>query len=142
MRLFLEFISVALSSLAFSVIFNTKGKNLIFSTLSGVISWIAFTVAFYILPEYETPAYLFAAAVMTVFCEIFARVRKTPVTVFLVTGLIPLVPGKLIYDTMLNFTTNNTELFFSNLVRSVGIAAAIALGVMGVSTVFRKHKRA
>jgi hypothetical protein len=42
---------------------------------------------------------------------------------------------------MLYFTTNNSELFFENLLRSFGIAAAVALGVVGVSTLFRIRKR-
>ena len=141
MIILLDFLSVIISSLAFAVIFGIKGKNLFFSCLAGVVSHSAFIFAEYFVPQPETVAYLFAAAVMTLYCEIFARVNKTPVTVYLVTGLIPLVPGKLIYDTMLYFTTNNSELFFENLLRSFGIAAAVALGVVGVSTLFRIRKK-
>ena len=142
MNILLEFITVMLSSFSFGIIFGIKGRNLIFSCLAGAVSHGAFILAFYFVPEPETVAYLFAAAVMTLYCEIFARVNKTPVTVYLVTGLIPLVPGRLIYDTMLYFTTGNSEMFFANLLRSFGIAGAVALGVVGISTLFRKRKRA
>lgn len=142
MTILVDFISVMLSSLAFGIIFGIKGKNLIFSCLAGVVSHTAFITAFHFVSEPETVAYLFAAAIMTLYCEIFARINKTPVTVYLVTGLIPLVPGKLIYDTMLYFTTGNSEMFFANLLRSFGIAGAVALGVVGISTLFRIRKRA
>lgn len=128
--------AVALSSLAFGVIFNIRGKHLFFATLSGIVSWAVYTFSAGIYVN-DIPQYFLGAAVMALFCEIAARTNKTPVTMYLVVGLIPLVPGWLIFKTMMAYIDGDTELFTEQLLYAVGIAGAIALGVVTVSSLFR-----
>ena len=53
-----------------------------------MVSWIAYLVAWNEMPSVFA-ANLAAAAVATVYAETMARILKTPVTVFLITGIIP-----------------------------------------------------
>lgn len=52
--------------------------------ISGMVSWIAYLVAWNEMPSVFA-ANLAAAAVATVYAETMARILKTPVTVFLIT---------------------------------------------------------
>ena len=67
---------------------------------------------------------------------IFARIRKCPVTGYLIIALLPLVPGGGIYEAMRFCVQGDTQQFLSALVRTFGIAGALALGtVLGSSAI-------
>ena len=86
-------------SAGFALLFNARGEKLIWASLGGLLSWGVYLLCgqFYA----SDPARYFAAAlVLTVYAEIMARLHKAPVTVFLVAGTIPLIPGGSLYDTM------------------------------------------
>ena len=62
--------------------------------------------------------------------RIFAVRRKTPVTVFLICGIFPLVPGAGIYYTAYNFIIGNNQMAVAKGVETIKIAVAIALAVV------------
>lgn len=136
MTMIIELFAVLVSSAAFSIGFNIRGKHLFYAVVGGAVSW---AVYFFTSGLFETdiPSYLLAAAAISLYCEIVARVNKTPVTVYLVVGIIPLVPGWLIYRTMLSFIQADQSVFIERLMYTVSIAGAIALGVVAVSSIFR-----
>ena len=75
-------------SFGFAVLYNLRGRKLCMAGISGMVSWIAYLVAWNEMPSVFA-ANLAAAAVATVYAETMARILKTPVTVFLITGIIP-----------------------------------------------------
>ena len=86
-------------SFGFAVLYNLRGKKLCMAGISGMVSWIAYLIVWNEMPS-TFVANLAAAAVATIYAETMARILKTPVTVFLITGIIPLVPGGNLYYTM------------------------------------------
>ena len=89
-----------------------------------------------------------AAAVVSVFSEISARVLKAPVTVFLTPSLIPLVPGSYLYYTMYSIIERDFEGFVKNAINTIIIGFGVSVGVMlaavGAKLFFslvKKHKR-
>lgn len=136
MIILIELVTIIISSLSFGIIFNIRGRNLILSALGGILSWAVYTfTADYFTSE--IPRYIIAASSISLYCEILARVMKTPVPVYLVVGIIPLVPGALIYHTMMAFIQEDGSVFISQLMHSLTIAGGIALGIFSVSSVFR-----
>ena len=74
-------------------------------------------------------ASFFATVALAWFSRIFAFCRKTPVTVFLITGIFPLVPGAGIYYTGYHlFMSDNSQALLKGL-ETIKIAVAIALGI-------------
>ena len=71
-----------------------------------------------------------AAAVVSVFSEISARVLKAPVTVFLTPSLIPLVPGSYLYYTMYAMIERDFEGFAENAISTIIIGFGVSVGVM------------
>ena len=66
---------------------------------------------------------------LTLVSRLFAILLKTPVTVFLLTGIFPLVPGAGIYYTAYYFLQGEQELFASKGGETFKVALALALGI-------------
>ena len=87
-----------------------------------------------------------ASLALASYSEIMARVRKTTVTTFLISGLFPLVPGAGMYYTMLAIVHNDLSEALSTGISTLSTAAVMALGILFVSplsrgiTYFRKTK--
>jgi uncharacterized membrane protein YjjB (DUF3815 family) len=81
--------------------------------------------------------FLLASTAITLYSEIMARIRRCPVTGYLIIALLPLVPGGGIYEAMLHCVNGTTELFLAALVRTLGIAGALALGAVLGSSAMR-----
>ena len=125
-----------LGSLGFNVLFHIRGRKLFFASLGGLISWTVFLLLEPVLPG-EAIRFFFAAAAVTVYGEVFARIEKTPTTTFLVPSIIPLIPGGSLYYTM-NYALNKQWAEFSQRgYYTLQLALALALGILATTTVFR-----
>ncbi|MBQ7815852.1 MAG: threonine/serine exporter family protein [Oscillospiraceae bacterium] len=135
-ELFLPCLWAFLSSLAFCGIFNVKDKTIIFiSALGGGLGWLAYLLA---APSQSVVMQnLIAAITVALFSEFMSRIFKTPSTVFLVIGVLPMVPGGGIYYTMEYWILGNTQMFIEKGLETVAVAGAIAIGVSIASAIFR-----
>ena len=78
-----------------------------------------------------------ASLALASYSEIMARVWKTTVTTFLISGLFPLVPGAGMYYTMLAIVHNDLSEALSTGISTLSTAAVMALGILFVSTLSR-----
>ena len=125
-----------LGSLGFGVLFHIRGSRLVIATVGGLMSWTVFLVLAPLFPS-EAVRYFYAAAAVTVYAEVFARVVKTPTTTFLVPSLIPLIPGGSLYYTM-NYALNEQWIAFAaKAFYTLQLAVALALGIIAVTTLNR-----
>ena len=74
---------------------------------------------------------------LKVMAEIMARIRRCPVTGYQLVALLPLVPGGGIYYAMSYCLAGDTGQFLNALLDTLGMAAALAVGAMLASSVFR-----
>ncbi|WBW50722.1 threonine/serine exporter family protein [Peptoniphilus equinus] len=135
MKLFFEFVIASCATLSFAFYFNCPQKSLVYNALLGGFVWTLYSV----LLNYST--YIFSAfisaVVMGCVAEQLARLLKMPATVFLLPGLVPLVPGAGMYYTMYNFIFQNYSAFVNEAVKTVFMAGALAAGVVVSSSVFK-----
>ena len=132
----LQILMGGLGTLGFNILFHIRGKKLVLATLGGVISWTVFLLFEPLLPS-ETFRYFLAAATITVYGEVLARLMKTPTTTFLVPSIIPLIPGSALYYTM-NFALNKQwEQFLQQAFYTLKLAIALAVGIIAVTTLVR-----
>ncbi|MFU0823689.1 threonine/serine exporter family protein [Clostridium sp.] len=130
----LNSIYALLSSLAFAFLFNIRGKNLIFTSFGGAIGW--FTYLLFINYSFSKVFVLFIASIsVSVYSEIMARVLKSPVTIFLICGIIPLVPGAGMYYTMYEITMGNVDASLSIGLETISSAGAIAVATVLVASI-------
>ena len=127
-----------LGSLGFSVLFNIRGRKLWVASLGGLISWTIFLLLEPVF-QGEASRYFFAAAAVTVYSEVFARVLKTPTTTFLVSSIVPLIPGGSLYYTM-NYALNEQwDLFVQKAFSTLELALALAVGIIDITTLTRMY---
>ncbi len=121
---------------AFCLVFIIKDKNVILiSCLGGSLGWFAYLLAGQFMSVVSQN--LVAAIVVGLFAEIMSRVMKAPATIFLIIGILPMVPGGGIYYTMEYAVYGNTEMFLEKGLQTFAISAAIAFGVSISSSIFR-----
>lgn len=135
-----ETLAAIIGSLGFGIIFNIKGRNLIFAALGGGLSWFSYLV-FIHLGISEIVTMFFSSILFSIYSEIFARILKTPVTTLVICCLIPLVPGAGMYNTMYTIVTGNTSLAINTALTTLACAGNLALGVILVSTITRHIKK-
>lgn len=82
-----------------------------------------------------------ATIVVAVLAEVFARIHKTPATLFLIIGIIPMVPGGGIYYTMEALLNGNMQQFVSQGIKTAASAGAIAVGCSLVSSIVRMVRK-
>ena len=124
-----------LACVAFSMVFELRRWRYILSAAAtGAVAWLVYLS----LPGLtDVTRYLLATIAAAALSEIFARIYKTPATVFLIIGIIPLVPGGGIYYTMEALINGDLPLFVRNGMETIASAGAIAVGCSLVSSVAR-----
>ena len=118
-----------MSCVGFCLVFNIHGPGILICGSGGAFGWLVYLVAI-AYGHTVIMANLFSAIAITLFSEVMARIRRCPASVYLIIALIPLVPGGGIYQAMLHCVQGNTELFLATLLRTLGIAGALSLGVV------------
>lgn len=140
--IFISIISAFISTIGFSIIFHAEKKHLIICGFVGAIAW-----TIYLLLEKQSSsvfASFIAALVVTSLSYILAKKRRTPITVFLIAGIIPLVPGLGLYRMMSALLDQNYNLAINYATLTFEIAGVIA-GAVGIVSLlpllWRKPKK-
>lgn len=113
----------------FGILFNAPARKLWQCGSIGMAGWILY----YGLTQhgmYVVPATTFAAMLVAVLTQICAKIYKTPIIVFHVSGVIPLVPGGIAYDAMRNFVENDYNTAVQLSAQVLLLAGGIAIGLM------------
>lgn len=113
----------------FAIIFNVPRQVLFQCGTVGAVGWFLYRLLVLNTVD-EVVATLAAAAVVAVISQIFSKWFRTPIIIFNVSGIIPLVPGGLAYDAMRHFVENNYEVAIPYAARVVMLSGAIALGLV------------
>ena len=123
-----------IGAFAFSLLFNIKGKRLIFASLGGLVCGIIFYISS-LLSDREILCYFAASIAVTIYAEMTARLLKSPAACFLSPGIIPLVPGGNMYFTMSAALHGNLDSFFEQGTETVYIALSISAGILVISPI-------
>ncbi|ATD55027.1 threonine/serine exporter family protein [Clostridium chauvoei] len=131
-----ETLAAFVATIGFGILFNIKGKKLIFAGIDGAIGWFVYKLI--LMAGLSQVSALFIAAIsISIFSEVYARILKTPVTTFIVCALIPLVPGGGMYYTMVEAITGDIMKSLETGINTLASAGALALGIIFVSTITR-----
>lgn len=120
----------------FCVIFNIKNlKIAAVASFGGAFGWFIYLICAGFGSDIVQN--LIAAVAVALFSEGMARVFKTPATIFLIIGILPMVPGGGIYYTMEYCIMGNTAMFIEKGLHTFAIAGAIAVGVSLAASIVR-----
>ena len=118
-----QFFLAAAGTLSFAILFACPRRCLPYCALVGAVGWLWYELLTLLGADAAT-ASLLAVIPLTILTRVFAITQKTPVTVFLLTGIFPLVPGAGIYYTAYYFIQNENALALAKGISTFKIAVA------------------
>ncbi len=130
----MQFIWAFLAILGFSIRSNLKGIRILFTALSGGLCW-----AIYLIILYYSKSMLFSVFVaiilVCIYSEIVAPRLKTPVSVFVTCAIIPLVPGRGLFNSMQLYIAGDNLHASKAILQTLLIAGTISIAIAIVSSV-------
>ncbi len=134
MRLFLiQLITAIIGTLGFAIMFKVQPKFLALSAAIGGGCHCVYSLFSMLIKTNSFVAALFATIFVAILAEIFARLLHSPALVFLSPGLIPIVPGSALYNTMKYIITRDPDKAVYYGLEALKIASGIAGGIVVVS---------
>lgn len=133
MEIIKQMIFAFLSTVGFSILFTTPKDSIKKAGLVGSIGWGIHYVSSTVLNN-KVISTLLASISIGIMGELFARHNKKPATVFIIPGIIPLVPGAGMYYTMLELVNKNYYKAIDIGTETLFVAASISIGLI-ISTI-------
>jgi len=120
----------------FAVLFSLRGRDIFLAALGGALGWAAYS-SVAAASASEAIGYFAAAAAIGLWSEILGAALRRPATVYMICGIIPLVPGGGMYNTMLAAVRGSAWLSVTTGFAALQAAGAIAAGLAVSSAVSR-----
>jgi uncharacterized membrane protein YjjB (DUF3815 family) len=136
----LHFVAALAASYSFALLFNSPKQQRFFGGLTGAIGWIIYRFTLHSGSSRLFSTFIAAVAV-GIISEISGRTRKAPVTIFLLPGIIPLVPGADAYLAMLAFSSGDWASGLDITVKTLFLAGAIAGGTILTGSFSKFYRR-
>lgn len=125
----LQFATAFFATLGFAIVFSAPKKELIFCGFTGALGWIIY----YCMQKagfHFVVACIVATMSLTIFARAFAVMRRNPGTLYLLSGIFPLVPGAGIYYTAYYLFTGNEAMSAAKGMETFETAAGIVFGII------------
>ncbi|MBU5257410.1 threonine/serine exporter family protein [Tissierella praeacuta] len=136
MNIIKQLILSFMSTIGFSVLFSSPKENLIYAGIAGSMGWTIYYITANLLHSNIIGTF-FGAITVGLLGELLARLCKKPATIYITSGIVPLVPGAGMYYTMLAIIENDFNLAANKGVETFFIAITIAIGII-ISSGFSK----
>ncbi len=134
-------VSGVIGTVGFSILFKSNKSRVFCCAVGGAL--VVFIYAMCVRVSDNLFFQNFVPSLFaTVYAEIMARVMKAPTTPILACSIIALIPGyRLYYTTYYFVTSENMELFQSELLAMLQVAAGICVGITCVSVIVNEINR-
>lgn len=132
-----------IASVGFALIINVPHRALLLCGISGAAGWMVYWWGTQFSLG-RLGSNLLGSLVVGILGLFFARIKKCPVTVFNIPGIVPLVPGVPAYQAVRALTEGHLSHGEDLIVRVAVVTIAIALGFLIaqlVSEIFFKIRR-
>ena len=133
----LQVIGAFLGVVGMSVVIGVPKKLILYSGSVGAIGWWIYLLIEKQYPTLNILQAFVATMVVSLISHIFARVLKAPGTIFLIPGIMPMVPGAGMYRTAYYAFKGSPSLSSYYLSQTVQIAGVIALAIFIMDSVFK-----
>lgn len=144
-RIFFDLIVSGVATAGFALLFRTETRSLLPGALIGGVGYIVYD-ALALSSGSTLLAAFFACLLIGAISELAARLLKGPTIVFATMGVIPIVPGYGLYQTMEYMVQSDYSSALAIGMETLLVAGAIAMS-LGFTTVFaramlRRHAKA
>ena len=135
-KLILAFFFACFATLGFCIIFHVPYRHIPVASVIGALAWVVYKAC--TLQEISPIVACFTAScAVGLLSDIAARLCKDAATVFIIPGILCLVPGSGMYNTMLSLVTGDLYEAASIGSNTVMMAGAIALGLLVIGAIVR-----
>lgn len=135
MEMLIQVIGAFIAAAALPIIFNIPKRHIIADAVVGAIGWYCYLLC--LKATGIVFATLFASMLVAFLSSVLARIMRAPTTVFLIPGILSMVPGTSIYRVVYYIIHNDQENTRYYLMETLQIAAMIVFAILIVETVFR-----
>lgn len=125
-----EILAAMVGTIAFSLLFGVPRKYYAYCGLIGGAGWGVYSAAGLLWAPAQSA--LAATIVVILLSRLAAVKERCPVTIFLISGIFPLVPGAGVYWTVYYMMTDQLYLAVQTGYTAVKVAVAIVLGIVFV----------
>lgn len=126
-----------IASSATAVLYNIERRLIIYCGISGMFTWFMYSL-FSTLGLSEALASLLALLCLTFLSRLFNKITSIPNMIFNISGIMPIVPGGLLFKTFNNLADKHYEIALTDGFQAVLVAGAIAVGFI-VNEVMTKY---
>ena len=118
------------------LMYNLEKRSTVFAVFGAMMACSIFEFYVFYNGNVFVGALLSALAV-AFYGDIMAHVLKTPTTVLLIPGIVPMVPGGLLFNTMLSVLDQNRENAGTYGTKALLIALGLTVGIISATFIFR-----
>lgn len=122
--------------ISFALVLELPKKYVVLAGGIGAAGWLAYLLVVAAAGSVTAAAFL-STLLVALASHVSARMFRAPVTVFLVAGILPSVPGASIYRSVSYVITNEPELSSHYLLQTLQISGAIAMAIFIMDSLFR-----
>ncbi len=135
------FICSFLGTLGFAILFNVPRRFYLASGLTGAIGWLVYNLLLNYTIFPAAASAFFGAMVVVFIARVLTVVMECPITLFIASGIIPLVPGAGIYQTAYDLVTEQFSLAANVGFDVLTIVFGIVLGIIVIVSLPREFFR-
>ena len=138
--MFVQLLAAYVGTVAFAVLFGVPRKYYLDSGLCGMLGWLLYLILANHTGLSVANVVFFATVLVTFTAMVLAIVRKCPITVYLICGIFPLVPGTGIFWTTYNVVSEQLGAALHTGVTALKVTVAIAFGIILVAELNGKNR--
>lgn len=128
------FIFAFCSTVGFSILFHVPKKHIATAGFVGALGWLTYTY-FIVSGSGSVLACFAGSCIVAIISDVFSRAFKDAATIFIIPGILPLVPGANMYYTMLAILEGNVAETASIGTETLLMAGSIAVALLVVASV-------
>ncbi|MDO4281550.1 MAG: threonine/serine exporter family protein [Peptococcaceae bacterium] len=133
----MSYFAAFFASFFFAILYNVRGRLLIYSSLCGVLGWWIYNL---LEGHHLVMQFLVPTMAMCLYAEFIARRCRAPVMVITTVGILPIVPGKGVYYTIDSLLNSQMDAFYMYGINTLLSAGAMAFGLVTMSSLVRLLK--
>ena len=138
--MFVQLLAAYVGTVAFAVLFGVPRKYYLDSGLCGMLGWLLYLILMNYTGLSVANMVFFATVLVTFTAMVLAIVRKCPITVYLICGIFPLVPGAGIFWTTYNVVSEQFGAALHTGITALKVTVAIAFGIILVAELNGKNR--
>ena len=129
----IQLVAAFVGTVGFSALFGAPRRYYLYCGLAGMAGWAVYLLV--AMGHSVVGAAFFAALAVAAISHIMAKICRCPVTVFLICGIIPLVPGGGIFWTAYYLVGDQLRLAATIGFTAIKVTIAIAGGIILVGAI-------